>query len=170
MRRISALVLAIMSMLVVGVGPALAAPPVHVPLDLPPLEFAAGDMCTFPILLDLTDDRIREMTFAPTGDGTVRVVQRGSGLNIATNLWTGETLSFAGGSIVTILFRADGSIDAWGAGSLFAFSFEGDASDLVRGMHSIRGRAVEHYAPDGSLVNATFSGRSTNMCEVLAGD
>lgn len=170
MRRIRALVLAIASVFSVGVAPALAAPPVHEPLALDALEFAAGDMCSFAIRVETTGGNVRQTTFAPAPDGTVRILQRGYATSLVTNLDSGETLALGGGSRITIAFRADGSIDAWGSGVFFAFYVEGDASDLGPGMHVVMGRVTERYAPNGSLIRATFKGRSTNLCEVLAAD
>ena len=70
----------------------------------------------------------------------------------------------------SIAFRADGSVDAWGSGILFAYYIQGDPGELGPGLHLVTGRVTEHYAPDGSLVRATVSGRSVNLCEVLAAD
>jgi hypothetical protein len=170
MRRISALILAATSVLILGGAPALAAPPLHEPLDLPPLEFAAGDICDFPILLETTGGNIRQTTFAATKDGSVRVLQRGFAMSEVTNLASGESLTFGGGSRITIMFRADGSVEAWGSGKLFAFYFAGDVGDLGPGVHSVTGRVTERYGTDGSLTDATFSGRAENLCDVLAAD
>lgn len=170
MRRISALILAVAAVLMAGAAPALAAPPLHEALDLQPLEFAAGDMCAFAIRIETTGGNIRQTTFAPTKDGSVRLVQRGLATSKVTNLDSGESRTFGGGSRVTITFRADGSVDAWGSGILFAFYFAGDVGDLGPGMHFVTGRVTERYGPDGSLTDATFSGRSENLCEVLAAD
>jgi hypothetical protein len=84
------------------------------------------------------------------------------------NVDTGETLRFAGGFRISIVFNADGSIDADGTGSLFAYYFPGDPSEIGTGWHHISGHLVEHYASDGTYLGNEFSGSSQNLCEALA--
>ena len=168
MRRLLSVPMAAVLCLV-GASAALAAPPSHEMTTTPPLEFAAGEMCDFAILLDATTERSKSTTFAEGPDGSTRLLTRGIATNTVTNLDTGDSLTFSSGYRIAVVFHADGSIVADGTGGLFAYYFDGDPSDLGPGLHVVDGHAHEEYAPDGSLVAATFSGHSQNMCEALAG-
>lgn len=167
MRRILSLPIAAMLCLMAATS-ALAAPPAHELIVSPPLEFGAGEMCAFPILLEATAERSKQTTFAVGPDGSQRLVTRGWATNRVTNLESGQSRTFMGGYRISIVFASDGSIEVDGTGVLFAFYFEGDASDLAPGMHAVNGHAHESYAADGTFLSATFTGHSTNLCETMA--
>src|SRR5688500_2209435 len=76
---------------------ASAGTPVHELIVSPPLEFGAGEMCDFPLLIETTSEHSKVTTFGPGPDGSQRIVTRGVATNLATNLDTGETLTGRGG-------------------------------------------------------------------------
>ena len=151
-----------------GVAPAAAAArPVHVYETAPTLEFAAGEVCDFPVSVEALDaDKVT--IFAPGPDGTVRIHSSGIGRNRIANLTTGASSTYQGGFSVNIRIEADGSIVFDGSGDLTAFYFPGDNSELGPGLFEVHGHLVERYAPDGSLIAATYSGQARNLCDVVA--
>jgi hypothetical protein len=152
----------------VAASSALAAPPTHETVVSPPLEFAAGEMCSFAILLETTTENSKGSTFAVAPDGGQRVVTRGVATNTATNLDTGESITRVGGYRISVLFAADGSVEADGTGALYAYYFSGDPSELGAGLHAVNGHVHESYGADGTFLGATFDGSSYDLCEVLA--
>ena len=167
MRRILTLPVAVI--LAVGAASSVvAAPPTHESVPSEPLEFAAGEMCSFAIRLEVTATQAKSTTFAPGPNGDQRTVSRGVTTNRATNLDTGETWTRTAGSRISVVASADGSLEFDGTGGLYAFYFVGDQSDLGPGLHSVSGHVHESYGPDGSFLGATFRGTSVDLCEVLA--
>jgi hypothetical protein len=147
---------------------ALAAPPVHEVTTSPPIEFAAGEMCSFAIVLNTTAEHSKTTTFSPAPDGSQRIVTRGVATNVATNLDTGDTWTRTAGYRISVVIGADGSIEADGTGGLYGLYFDGDPSELGPGIHSVSGHIHESYGSDGSFLGATFDGTSLNLCEALA--
>lgn len=167
MRRILTLPLAgILALL--AASSALAAPPTHERIVSPPAEYAAGELCSFAILLETVSENSKQTTFALGPNGSQRIVTRGVATTVITNLDTGETLTRKGGYRISVMIAADGSAEVDGTGALIAFYFVGDVSDLGPGLHSVNGHARESYAPDGTFLGATFKGTSVNLCEALA--
>jgi hypothetical protein len=147
---------------------ALAAPPTHVRIVSPPLQFGAGEMCAFPILLETISENSNVSTFAPAPDGSRRIVTRGVATDVATNLLTGESITRTGGYRISVRIAADGSVEADGTGALYAYYFAGDPGELGAGLHAIDGHVRESYAPDGTFLGGTFDGSSSDLCDVLA--
>ena len=147
---------------------ALAAPPAHERVATLPIEFAAGDMCAFPLRVAVTDEVSTTTTFAAARDGSQRILTRGVATNVATNMATGETLERTGGYRILITIAPDGSAVAHGTGALYAYYFVGDPGPLGPGFHAINGSVRERYGADGTLLSSTFSGSSFDLCEALA--
>ena len=171
MRRLAASI-TFASMLMGVLAPAaLAAPPAHEPApDLPPLSFAAGEVCADPITLEITDYTAKSTTFAPARDGSIRILERGWAENEVRNDATGESVMSAGGYMTSIVIDADGAVHVRGTGAHFAWYFEGDVSDLAPGFWGIWGHATEDYAGDGTFLFATFSGRAIDFCAAVGAD
>lgn len=167
MRRFVSLPLAAVLCLV-AVSAASAAPPTHERTVAPPIEFAAGEMCDFPLLVETTFENSKSTTFAVGDDGSQRILTRGVATGVATNLDTGETLDQVGGYRISIVIAADGSVEADGTGVLYAYYFAGDPATLGPGFHAINGHVHESYAADGTLLGSTFRGKALDLCEALA--
>ena len=148
----------------------LAAPPSHAPTPLPPdLEFAPGEACEHGILVHTWWMRTRSSEFAALPDGTVRLADRGAARSTVTDLQTGATIEARGGSRLAFRLLPDGTTVVDGTGALLVWYFPGDPSELAPGVYLVNGHAQETYAPDGTLVGATFDGRARNLCELLGG-
>jgi hypothetical protein len=148
----------------------LAAPPSHAATPLPPdLEFAPGEACAHGILVRTWWMRIRSSEFPALPDGTVRLKDRGAARSTVTDLETGASVEAKGGSRLAFRNLPDGTLVVDGTGSLLVWYFEGDPSELAPGVYLVNGHARETYAPDGTLVGATFDGRARNLCEMLGG-
>jgi hypothetical protein len=169
-RRTAAIAATVLALSMVAVPTAFAAPPQHSPSVAPPIEFAAGELCSDPIRFENTALRGKDTVFAPSPDGSERVLSRGYGASVVTDLETGATYSFQGGVQFTFVFSADGStrVDARGR-DFIAWYFPGDDSELGPGAFQVNGHLTEWYATDGTFIRATYSGKATNLCEALAG-
>lgn len=167
-RRMAAVVTAVLTLSMIAAPSALAAPPEHAMTVSTPIEFPAGDVCDDAVRFENTTLRGKDTVFAPAPSGRQRIVSRGSGVSLVTNLETGATYEFRGGVQITFTFAADGSLRADAHGSDFiAWYYEGDQSDLDPGLYQVSGHLTEWYDPQGALTGATYSGRVTNLCEAV---
>jgi hypothetical protein len=147
---------------------ALAAPPEHSPTIAPPIEFPAGDVCGDAVRFENTTLRGGDTLFAPAPDGSQRLLARGSGVSLVTNLATGATYEMQGGVQITLTFAADGSVRADAHGSDFiAYYLAGDPFELGQGLYRIKGRLTEWYDPSGALIAARYSGKVVDLCEAI---
>lgn len=170
LRRTAAIAATVLTLTMVAVPTAIAAPPQHQPSVAPPIEFAAGELCSDAIRFENTALRGKDTAFAPSPDGSERVLSRGYGASIVTDLDTGATYSFQGGVQFTFVFSADGStrVDAQGR-DFIAWYFPGDDLELGPGAFQVSGHLTEWYAADGTFIRATYSGKAVDLCETLAG-
>ena len=166
LRRTAAIAATFLALSMVAVPTAFAAPPQHQPTVAPPIEFVAGEVCTDAIKFENTALRGKDTAFAPSPDGSERVLSRGYGASVVTDLATGATYSFRGGVQLTFVFAADGStrVDAHGR-DFIAWYYEGDDSELGPGLYQVSGTATEWYAADGSFIRATYTGVVTDLCQ-----
>jgi hypothetical protein len=149
-------------------GPSLAAPPTHEYAPAGPIEFGAGELCDFPLRLSTVVDRGKTTTFAPGTDGSQRVETRGFASSLLENLDTGKQVTYAGGYRLSFRIAADGSVRADGTGQITAFYLEGDVTELGAGIWSVEGHVTEHYDATGTFLFATFDGRATDLCALIA--
>jgi hypothetical protein len=148
----------------------LAAPPVHTATPLPPdLEFAPGEVCEHGILVHTWSSRIHTTAFTPRPGATLRAMDRGASRSTITDLETGALVEAKGGSRLSFRTLPDGTTVVDGTGSLLVWYLPGDPSELAPGVYLVNGHAREIYAPDGTLLGATFDGRARNLCEMLGG-
>lgn len=140
---------------------------------LTPEEILFGpEYCGFPVLLEDSFSSVKAMVFPPDGDGNQRIVQSGLFKSSLTNLAdTGESTTLNLGGKITIYFRADGTVRAEGSGTILLWYSPAEAavSELGSGLFLAHGRATERYGPAGNLVEATYTGRVTDLCAQLAG-
>ena len=149
-------------------GPSLAAPPTHEYAPAGPIEFGDGELCDFPLRLSTVVDRGKTTTFAPGKDGSQRIETRGFASSLLETLDTGKQVTYAGGYRLSFRFAGDGSVRVDGTGLITAYDFEGDVSELGVGIWSVEGHATEHYDSTGTFLFATFDGRATDVCALLA--
>lgn len=170
MRRALLLVIALVLLTASSAGSVAAAQPDHSrPGALPPIEFAAGEVCPFALTLSTTED-LSKTSVWEFEDGTIRILSRGYAEGFATNTDADISLRNAGGYRIDVTIHPDGSADVHASGVLFGWYFPGEnVEGLSAGAFAVRGHGTEHYAPDGSLASARFyGGRVVNLCEALA--
>ncbi len=169
MRRSLVALATALSLLLATAGASLAAKPEHVQnVPLEPTVLPAGTACDFEVSLVNVDLKSKTSTWE-YDDGTVRILDRGWATGYAEG--PGGTVDHSGGYTIEIVIHPDGSLVFTGTGTLFAWYFPGDAIVGLDapGAYAIRGRLMESYGPDGSLVGARFSGgHVTEICEALA--
>jgi hypothetical protein len=169
MRRVLVILSSVLLLMLATAAPALGAKPEHSHEGAPPpLVFAAGEVCDFALTIETLVDRSKTSVWE-AADGTVRMLTRGFASGTATNTDDDISLSEAGGFRIDIVIHPDGAVDVEGSGTLVAYYFPGDAIEgLSAGIYEVRGHVTEQYAPDGSLVAASFSGHAVDLCEALA--
>ena len=149
---VSALALALAAL--IAAAAALAAPPTREPLVLE--DFVAEDSCSFPVLIEVTANK-EFVTFFEDG----RLLITGKLFARITNLDSGThlDLNISGPTTVT-------DVEALrGRGLLILFPQDAGGPGLLL----TSGRVVLIRAEDGFIANATFKGRTVDLCEALAG-
>jgi hypothetical protein len=132
---------------------ALAAPPTREPLVLE--DFVAENVCSFPVLVEATANK-EFVTFFDDG----RILVTGKLFVRLTNVETGKSLELNISGPVTIteteVIR--------GRGLLILFPEDAGGPGLLL----TSGRVVLIRGEDGFLANATFKGRTVDVCAALA--
>jgi hypothetical protein len=133
---------------------AFAAPPERAPLFAD--DFVAEDACSFPVLIEVTANK-EYITFF--SDGRIQV--NGKLFVRVTNLDTGTSLDLNVSGPVTVteteVLR--------GGGLLILFPQDAGGPGLLL----TSGRVVLVRGEDGFIANATFKGRTVDLCAALAG-
>jgi hypothetical protein len=126
--------------------------------------------CSFPVLLEDSHASVKELAFPPDATGAQRLIYAGVFQSTLTNLDTGATTEVVIGSRVTYRFLADGTgrADASGRVLYYYTAEEAGVSELGQGLFLGAGRGFEEYDENG-LTRAGFTGRATDLCEVLGG-
>lgn len=171
MRRRIVSLLAATLLLLLSVLPAAAKGPEHNPL--PPEQILFGEeYCGFEVLLEDSFSSVKEHVFPPDAAGNQRITTGGVFKSTLTNLDPpGRSTNLNLGGHIAIFIRADGTARVEGHGNILVWYAEGAeaaVSELGAGLFLVRGRATEVYGPDG-LVEATYTGRVTDLCAQLAG-
>jgi hypothetical protein len=164
MRRIFCLLLA--ATLVLGSAQAvLAAKPDRVPLELPSsLEFAAGEACEFPLLVEIRANRGKTLTFFDNEGNAIRQIGTGTLKIRVTNL--------ADESV--------GPLELNISGPLHTTPHPDGSATLIYGGRGISlyppgtfvltaGRSVVELDAEGSVVSVTNIGFEEDLCVTLAG-
>ena len=157
--------------LVVAVGPVAAAGarPVLTWLPKETIDFGA-EYCGFPVQLQDTFAAMLQAEYPVDRHGNQRTTFTGIFKSRLTNQETGRTtnIGLPGYSVFTV--HADGSADYRVLGTALAWYTEADeaVSELDQGIWYVVGSATERYDPDGNLVEATYSGRKTDLCARLS--
>jgi hypothetical protein len=138
----------------VAAAAALAAPPTREPLFLE--DFVVEDACSFPVLIEVTANKEYVTLF---DDG--RILITGKLFARVTNLDTGTSLDLNISGPVTVTDREV----IRGRGLLILFPQDVDGPGLLL----TSGRVVLIRAEDGFIANATFKGRTVDLCAALTG-
>ena len=159
-------------LLVGSVGSVSAVPPDREPLVAEPLEFAAGDVCEFALLIETTVNRGTFRTFYDrNGDVRVNLIT-GSGVSRYTNLETGESIELVGGGVGVLSDPGDGTfvIDARGLASFYFFPGDQTPVGEGSGLWVVSGRARSVLDLATNVVTSfESSGRLTDICAALEG-
>ena len=140
---------------------ASAEKPVKEPVELGPQEFAAGEVCPFPILVD-PDVKAWQTTFSNGRDlfqakGTMRV----------TNTLSGESVSLHVAGPVTSTLLPNGDVRSTARGRVLLFYFAGDV--IGPALHLTIGRVVEIFDADTGLITSSeLSGQRIDVCAQLS--
>jgi hypothetical protein len=152
--------------LTIAFAPAASAtPPVREPVESPPIEFAAGEVCGFPVRLEATVNKGKATTFS---DGRTRFT--GSFRTLVTNLSTGESLELNTPGPVLIT-PTPTTLVVRGSGATLFFFFPDDLGPGEPGaLLYVRGQLRETLNAEGTeLVGpVTITGRVENICDTLA--
>jgi hypothetical protein len=141
---------------------AFAQKPVKEPFVQEPVEFAAGEVCPFPV-------RIENVAGNPTikifPDG--RELITGTARDRVTNLASGEStvVTTSGSFLVTPLPNGNLRFDIRGQALIFLFARDVGGPGLI----SIRGRLVEVLDPEADVITAfQLRGQRTDICAELS--
>ena len=159
-------------LLIGSVGSVSAVPPDREPLVADPLEFAAGDVCAFDLLIETTVNRGTFRTFYDrNGDVRVNLIT-GSGVTRFTNLETGEWIETDGGGVGVLSEPGDGTFVLDVTGIANFYFFPGDQTPVGEGsglwIVSGRARSVLDLATN-VVTSFEYSGRVTDVCAALEG-
>jgi hypothetical protein len=140
---------------------ALAQKPVKEPFASEPLEFPAGDVCPFPVLIEPVASNQSIKTF-PDG----RMLVTGRGRERVTNLDSGESIvvTTSGSLLITPLPNGDLRLVARGQALFFLLPQDVGGPGLIR----MRGRLVEVLDPEADAITAfRLRGQRTDVCAQL---
>ena len=120
-----------------------------------PLTLAAGETCSFPVLLQPTaPDVLRVFVFS---DG--KVFGAGPFVGTATNLDTGKTVTINVSSSFSVVQHSDGTVTVTSDGSVLSSMFGTIFS----------GHGVIQLDANGNVTSRTFHGTEEDLCAELAG-
>jgi hypothetical protein len=144
---------------------ALAEGPTREPLPSDPLEFPAGLVCPFPVLIEAATNKQTITTF-PSG----RVMITGAFRGRVTNLASGESLELNMPGPAVLTTNEDGTISLKATGRTLFFFFPGDLGSGQPGaLLSLSGHVEEVLTGDFSaVISFDHVGTSENLCETLA--
>ena len=119
-----------------------------------PVTLAAGETCSFPVLLQPTAPDV--LNFFIFSDG--KVLGAGPFVGTATNLDTGKTVKINVSGSFSVVQHSDGTVTITSNGSVLSTMFGTILS----------GRSVIQLDPNGN-VTSTFDGTKEDLCAALSG-
>jgi hypothetical protein len=151
------------ALLLLAFGPAASADPPTREV-IPPGDDFTEDICGYPILVESEGRTIRK-TFTKQGE-VVRIIETYPGLRwTLTNLDTGETSTVVIPGPLKLRFNADGTTTFQGTGPWGWIGTHPGTGET--GFFLLRGRIFETTDAAGD-VTSTFTGRTVDVCELLA--
>jgi hypothetical protein len=131
--------------------------PTRSPVPFPErIEFAAGEFCSFAVLLEFPVAQVIAKTFPPKPNGDVVEIQTGHVVARFTNLSTGTVITYNISGPVRLTFHADGSVTVELPGP----------QGLPRSINW--GRIVLEFSPDGVDTIIKQTGHSEDICPALS--
>jgi hypothetical protein len=130
--------------------------PTRSPVTFEPIEFAAGEFCSFAVAIDFPAQQYIATTFPPKPNGDVVEIQTGRVIARYTNLSTGTSVTYNISGPTRITFHADGSVTLELPGPQGFFN-------------SINwGRIVIEFSPDGVGTIIKQTGHAVDVCAALS--
>ena len=131
--------------------------PTRSPVPFPErVEFAAGQFCSFAVLLEFPVAQVIAKSFPPKPNGDVVEIQTGKAFARYTNLSTGKSITYNISGPTRLIFHPDGSLTVIAPGPQLFF-------DSIHW-----GNIVGEFSPDGELTLIKVTGRTENVCAALA--
>ena len=164
MRRVFRLLFAA-ALVLVSAQAVLAAKPDKAPLELPPsVEFAAGEACEFPLLVEFLANRGKTLTFYDEEGNAIRQIGTGTLKIRVSNLADGSVppleLNISGPIHTTL--HPDGS-------ATLVFGGRGISLFPPGTFVLTAGRSVVQLDPEGEVISVTNMGFEQDLCVALAG-
>jgi hypothetical protein len=130
--------------------------PTRSPVLFQPNEFAAGELCSFAVLLEFPVNQYIAKTFPPKPNGDVVEIQTGRVVARFTNLSTGTSVTYNISGPTILTFHPDGSLTIEAPGPQVIFNF------------IAWGRLVLEISPVGELTSISHTGHTEDVCAALA--
>ena len=170
MRRTTLAVFTLLVATVLFPVAATAEGPIRVPLPSDPIQFGAGEVCAFPVLLESINNRQTIKIFPDgrqivTGGLTIRVSR------LDANGDPVESTDVVGSGPIFITPNADGTLNVKGTGSTLFFFFAGDLDpEFHFALLHMTGLVEETVNADFTEVLAFEhrGGTTENLCDTLA--
>jgi hypothetical protein len=155
MKRLAGVTAALVLAVLCLAGPAGATQPYKERQVQGPLTLAAGETCSFPVLLQPTAPDV--LNFFIFSDG--EVFGAGPFVGTATNLDTGKTVKINVSGSFSVVQHSDGSVTVTSNGSVLSSRFGTIFS----------GQGVIQLDANGNVTSRTFHGTEEDLCAELAG-
>jgi hypothetical protein len=120
-----------------------------------PVTLAAGETCSFPVLLQPTAPDVLNLFVFSDGE----VFGAGPFVGTATNLDTGKTLKINLSGSFSVVQHSDGTVTITSNGSVLSTRFGTIFS----------GHSVIQLDANGNVISRTFDGTEEDLCAELAG-
>jgi hypothetical protein len=155
MKRLSGVIAALTFGALGLVGAAGATKPYMERQAFGPVTFAAGEMCSFPVLIQPTaPDVLNVIIFSND-----KFFSSGPVVATATNLDSGKSIKINISGTVSFVPHKDGSA---------TLTFNGPTLSVSEGVISY-GRLVLQFDATGNLTSSSLVGKQTDLCAELAG-
>ncbi len=164
--RVGAATILAVALLAMSAGGVAAGKPDKEPLDAPPVEFAAGEVCDFPLLIEFTANKEQLKTFFDRDGNIVRELITGKLRTLITNLTTMETFAANVSGPLKLIPNADGTLTLLGGGPSLLFFFPTDVTGA--GLWLTKGRVRLEFDADFNVYEAALPHNVTDVCELLA--
>jgi len=147
-------------------GVATADGPIIEPGPSTTVQFAAGEVCEFPVGVDTIVNRSLQKVFlAPSGEPE-RIILTGRVILRLTNLEAGTSIDVNASGPALLIPHEDGSISLVGHGR--GVQWFTPANEEGPALLVILGRATLDISPTGEISNFTAVGTTGDLCAVLA--
>jgi hypothetical protein len=164
-RRASVVMLLVVGLLALSTGGAAAGKPDKEPLDAPTDEYAAGEICGFPIRVEYPTNKEFIKTFYDADGEVVRQIVTGQLTVRVTNLVTMESLDANVSGPGRFIPNPDGTLTIVATGNWVLYTFATDVTGA--GIWLTTGRMRLVIGLDGDVVEADLPHETTDVCALL---